>query len=49
MKSTFLAICVVAAVYSGISFASGSVAKEKTISATSSRLHAIEAALDNAK
>lgn len=49
MKSATIVLCVVAAIYSGISFASGSAAKEKTINATSSRLQAVEAALDSAK
>ena len=48
MKSTIIIISVVAAIFSGVSFASGTVAKEKTSNAVSMRAKAIEAALDTA-
>lgn len=49
MKSTIITISVVAAIFSGVSFASGTVAKEKTSNAVTMRAQAIEAALDAAK
>lgn len=49
MKSTIIIISVVAAIFSGVSFASGTVAKEKTSTAVTMRAQAIESALDAAK
>lgn len=49
MKSTIIVILAAAAVYSGVSFASGTAAKEKVSNAVATRAQAIEAAIDAAK
>ena len=49
MKATLIILMIVGAIQGSISFASGTVAKEKVSNATSKRVHAIDAELDAAK